>query len=99
MEVFKTEIVALLKEVLREKLEPKDRISLILFSKSCETVFQLVYLDYNFEQLENQICSLVCQSTQKPNCFKAIYYAVKQWQEHGELEQGKRQKWIIILTN
>ena len=53
MEVFKTEIVALLKEVLREKLEPKDRISLILFSKSCETVFQLVYLDYNFEQLEN----------------------------------------------
>lgn len=33
------------------------------------------------------------------NTYKAIYYAVKQWRDHGELEDHKRQKWIILLTN
>jgi von Willebrand factor type A domain len=78
-------------------LEDRDHISLITYSKNCRKLFSLVEKERNFVQLRNQIKHLEPSSSSKPNLYKAVKEAVKEF-----LDQDQNLAWnniIVCMTN
>jgi uncharacterized protein YjiK len=74
-----------LHQIFETGLEDRDRISLITYSRNCRRLFSLIEKDRNFVQLKNQIERIEANQKSKPNLYKAVKEAVKEFLDQDQV--------------